>query len=92
MHSLLLLFDTLIELYIWLVIIWVVMSWLVSFNVVNTHNRIVYRVGDFLHRITAPALQPIQRIIPNIGGIDISPFILILLLIFLRRLLHEYFF
>ncbi len=91
MLSLLNLFDTLIELYIWLVIIWVVMSWLVSFNVVNTHNRIVYLVGDFLHRITAPALQPIRRFIPNLGGIDISPFILILLLIFLRRLLHEYF-
>ena len=75
MLSLLNLFDTLIELYIWLVIIWVVMSWLVSFNVVNTHNRIVYLVGDFLHRITAPALRPIRRIIPNLGGIDISPVI-----------------
>ncbi len=91
MLSLLNLFDTLIELYIWLVIIWVIMSWLVSFNVVNTHNRIVYLVGDFLHRITAPALQPIRRVLPNLGGIDISPFILILLLWLLRSLLSEYF-
>ncbi len=91
MYSLLKFFDTLIELYIWLVIIWVVMSWLVSFNVVNTHNRIVYLVGDFLHRITAPALQPIRRVLPNLGGIDISPFILILLLWLLRSLLSEYF-
>ncbi len=92
MRSLLILFDTLIELYIWLVILWVVMSWLVSFNVVNTHNRFVYFVGDFLHRITAPALRPIRRILPNLGGIDISPVILILLLWLLRNLLREYFF
>ncbi len=91
MRSLLILFDTLIELYIWLVILWVVMSWLVSFNVVNTHNRFVYLVGDFLHRITAPALRPIRRFLPNLGGIDIAPVILILLLWLLRNLLHEYF-
>ncbi len=91
MRSLLILFDTLIELYMWLVILWVVMSWLVSFNVVNTHNRFVYFVGDFLHRITAPALRPIRRILPNLGGIDISPVILILLLWLLRNLLREYF-
>ncbi len=91
MRSLLILLDTLIELYIWLVILWVVMSWLVSFNVVNTHNRFVYFVGDFLHRITAPALRPIRRILPNLGGIDISPVILILLLWLLRNLLREYF-
>ncbi len=91
MRSLLILFDTLIELYIWLVILWVVMSWLVSFNVVNTHNRFVYLVGDFLHRITAPALRPIRRFLPNLGGIDIAPVILILLLWLLRNLLREYF-
>ena len=90
MRSLLILFDTLIELYMWLVILWVVMSWLVSFNVVNTHNRFVYLVGDFLHRITAPALRPIRRFLPNLGGIDIAPVILILLLWLLRNLLREY--
>lgn len=79
--------DTVITIYIWLLIIWAVLSWLVAFNVVNTSNRLVYVVGDFLNRITEPALRPIRRIVPNLGGIDISPMILILLLIFLRNLL-----
>jgi len=79
--------DTVISIYIWLLIIWAVLSWLVAFNVVNTGNRLVYVVGDFLNRITEPALRPIRRIVPNLGGIDISPMILILLLIFLRNLL-----
>lgn len=79
--------DTVITIYIWLLIIWAVLSWLVAFNVVNTGNRLVFVVGDFLNRITEPALRPIRRIVPNLGGIDISPMILILLLIFLRNLL-----
>jgi len=79
--------DTVITIYIWLLIIWAVLSWLVAFNVVNTGNRLVYVVGDFLNRITEPALRPIRRIVPNLGGIDISPMVLILLLIFLRNLL-----
>ena len=81
------LIDTVINVYIWLLIIWAVLSWLVAFNVVNTGNRFVYLVGDFLNRITEPALGPIRRLMPNLGGIDISPMILILLLIFLRNLL-----
>lgn len=81
------LIDTAINIYIWLLIISAVLSWLVAFNVVNTSNRLVYMVGDFLYRITEPALRPIRSIMPNLGGIDISPMILILLLIFLRNLL-----
>ncbi|HLS69566.1 MAG TPA: YggT family protein [Kiloniellales bacterium] len=81
------LIDTVINIYIWLLIIWAVLSWLVAFNVVNTSNRLVYLVGDFLNRITEPALRPIRRVMPDLGGIDISPMILILLLIFLRNLL-----
>lgn len=79
--------TTVIELFIWALIISAVLSWLVAFNVVNTRNRFVYMVGDFLHRITEPALRPIRRIIPNLGGIDISPLILILLLLFLQQVL-----
>ena len=79
----------LINIYTWLVIAAVVMSWLVAFNVVNTSNRFVYVIGDFLYRITEPALRPIRRVIPAFGGIDISPVILILLLYFLRDLLYE---
>ena len=76
---------TVIDLYMWVVIIGVVLSWLVAFNVVNTTNRFVYMVGDFTHRATEPALGRIRRFIPNLGGMDISPIVLILLLIFLQR-------
>jgi YggT family protein len=90
MRSLLWLVDTTITLYIWILIISAVMSWLISFNVVNTSNRLVYQIADFLYRITEPALRPVRRIIPTMGGIDISPVVLILLLELLRRLIFEY--
>ena len=73
-----------IGLYIWVIIIAAVLSWLIAFNVVNTNNRFVYTVTDFLYRITEPAIAPVRRFIPNLGGIDISPVVVILLLIFLR--------
>ena len=73
-----------IDLYIWVVIAAAILSWLVAFNVVNTNNRIVLTIGDMLYRITEPALRPIRNILPNLGGIDISPVILILLLLFVR--------
>ena len=78
---------TVIDLYMWVVIIGVVLSWLVAFNVVNTTNRFVYMGGDFTHRATEPALGRIRRFIPNLGGMDISPVVLILLLVFLQRFL-----
>ncbi len=84
------LLDTAIQIYIWLLIAYVVLSWLVSFNVINTGNRTVYQIGDFLNRITEPALRPIRNVLPNLGGIDISPIILILLLYFIRDLVNEY--
>lgn len=74
----------LIGLYIWVIIISAVLSWLIAFNVVNMHNRFVHMVADFLYRVTEPALAPIRQFIPNLGGIDISPIVLILLLIFIR--------
>ena len=73
-----------INLFIWVIIIGAILSWLIAFNVVNTSNRFVYTVADMLHRITEPALRPIRSFMPNLGGIDISPIILILLLIFFR--------
>ena len=73
-----------IDLYIWVVIAAAILSWLVAFNVVNTNNRVVLTIGDMLYRITEPALRPIRNILPNLGGIDISPVILILLLLFVR--------
>ena len=87
MRALLWLIDTLIDIYIWLLIAQAILSWLVAFSVVNRHNRAVATLGDFLYRVTEPALRPIRNFLPNLGGIDISPVILILLLMFLRRLI-----
>ena len=65
------------------------LSWLVAFNVVNTRNRVVYMIGDFLHRATEPVLAPIRRILPNLGPVDLSPIVLLLLLFFIRTLLVQ---
>lgn len=73
-----------ISMYIWIIIAAAIMSWLIAFGVVNTHNKFVYTVVDFLYRITEPAIAPIRQFMPNLGGIDISPLVLILLLIFIR--------
>lgn len=89
MNAILNLIDNLISLYIWILLIAVVASWLISFNVINTNNRFVYLVVDFLYRVTEPALRPIRRFLPNLGGLDISPVILILILIFARDLLFD---
>lgn len=80
---------TVIDLYVWVIIIGAVLSWLVAFNVVNTSNRFVWAVGDFIHRVSEPALRPIRSILPNLGGIDISPLVLILLLIFAKQVLSR---
>jgi YggT family protein len=89
MRSILWLFDTVITLYVYILIASAVLSWLVAFNVVNDRNPIVAQVGDFLYRVTEPALRPIRRILPNLGGIDISPIILVLGLYFIRNLVFE---
>ena len=89
MYSLAYMINLLIELYIWVLIASAVLSWLVAFNVLNTRNRFVYVVGDVLHRLTEPALRPIRRLLPLIGGVDLSPIVLILLLAFARRLVWE---
>tara|TARA_B110000196_G_C20505490_1_gene368746 strand:- start:123 stop:425 length:303 start_codon:yes stop_codon:yes gene_type:complete len=76
-----------VDLYIWVIIIGAILSWLVAFNIINTTNQLVYTIIDFLHRITEPALRPIRKVMPNFGGIDISPIALILGLIFLQMVL-----
>jgi YggT family protein len=91
MYAFLNLVSTLISIYIWLLIAQAVLSWLVAFGVVNRYNRVVATIGDFLWRVTEPLLRPIRRVLPDLGGIDISPVILILLLWFLRDLMFEYF-
>lgn len=79
-----------IDLYKWVVIAQAVMSWLVAFGVINTYNRFVAQVGEMLFRLTEPALRPIRNFMPNLGGVDISPIILLLLLWFVQRLIVEY--
>ncbi|MGA0563984.1 YggT family protein [Ancylobacter sp. VNQ12] len=89
MYSLLWLFDTIITLYVWILIASAILSWLVAFNVVNPHNQVVRSVGEFLWRVTEPVLAPLRRILPNLGGIDISPVVLIIGLYFIRNLVFE---
>ena len=75
------------DLYVWLLIAAAILSWLIAFNVVNTRNPIVHSIGNFLYQVTEPALRPIRNLMPNLGGIDISPVILIIGLMFLERLI-----
>jgi YggT family protein len=89
MSALLWLIDSLLSLYMWVIIIQVVLSWLVAFNVVNTRNRFIYAVGDTLYRLTEPVMGPVRRLLPNLGGIDISPIIVLLLIGFTRKLLAD---
>ena len=92
MNSLLILFNQLVELYVWVLIINAIASWLVAFNVINTSNRFVYLVLETTYKLTEPPLRFIRRYIPNLGSIDISPVLLILGLIFLRNFINEIFY
>lgn len=85
MNPFLWLIDTIIDIYIWILIGSAVLSWLIAFNVVNTRNPIVNNIGEFLYRVTEPLLRPIRNMLPNLGGIDVSPVILIILLLFLKQ-------
>ncbi len=90
MRALFLVIDLALQLYVWIVIAMAIFSWLVAFNVVNTRNHVVAMIGDFLYRITDPVLRPIRNIMPNLGGIDISPVILFLIIIFIRYVIALY--
>ena len=90
MRALFLVIDLALQLYIWLLIASAILSWLVAFNVVNTRNQVVATIGEFLYRITEPALRPIRNMMPAMGGIDISPVILILVIIFIRYCIALY--
>jgi YggT family protein len=79
-----------LNLYVWLLIASAILSWLIAFNVVNTRNQFVAMLGDFLFRITEPVLRPIRNMLPNLGGIDVSPVILILLIILIQRVIELY--
>jgi YggT family protein len=79
-----------LNLYTWVIIAVAILSWLVAFNVVNTRNDLVRSVGRFLEAVTEPALRPIRNVLPNLGGIDVSPIILLLLIFFIERVIIYY--
>ena len=91
MKSIFILLDSIITIYLWIIIINAVLSWLVAFNILNTQNRFVFSVLDVTYKMTDPVLNKIRRFIPTFGSIDISPVILILFLMFLRNLVFEIF-
>ena len=91
MKSIFILLDSIITIYLWIIIINAVLSWLVAFNILNTQNRFVFSVLDATYKMTDPALNKIRRFIPTFGSIDVSPVILILILMFLRNLIFEIF-
>jgi YggT family protein len=90
MRSILYIILLVLDIYIWLLIAAAILSWLVAFNVVNARNQFVSMVGDFLYRITEPVLRPIRNILPNLGGIDLSPVVVILLIILIKDIIVRY--
>jgi YggT family protein len=89
MRAFLWLLNTVINIYVWLLIAQAILSWLLAFGVINRYNRSVSVIGDFLYRVTEPALRPIRALLPNFGGVDISPVVLILILYFVQKLIDE---
>jgi YggT family protein len=90
MRSILNIILIVLDIYIWLLIAAAVLSWLVAFNVVNSRNQFVAMVGDFLYRITEPVLRPIRSVLPTLGGIDLSPVVLILIIILIKDIIVRY--
>ena len=90
MASITILISQIIEIFIWLLIAQAILSWLIAFNIVNTTSNLINLIGNFLYKVTEPLLKPIRRVLPDFGGVDVSPVILIILLIFFRNLLFEY--
>ena len=91
MKSIFFLLDSIITIYLWIIITNAILSWLVAFNILNTQNRFVFSILDATYKMTDPALNKIRRFIPTFGSIDISPVILILFLMFLRNIIFEIF-
>jgi len=91
MKSIFILLDSIITIYLWIIIINALLSWLVAFNILNTQNRFVFSVLDATHKMTDPALNKIRTFIPTFGSIDVSPVVLILFLMFLRNIIFEIF-
>lgn len=90
MHPVLWLILTVLDIYFWFVIALVILSWLVAFNVVNLSNQFVRQLQYFLYRLTEPLLGPIRRIMPDLGGIDLSPMVLLIGIMFLQNMVRYY--
>jgi YggT family protein len=80
----------LLDAYWWIIIAAVIVSWLIAFNVINTRHHVVAMIVDVLYRLTEPAFRPIRKLMPNFGGLDLSPLIVLLILFVLRAWLHDY--
>jgi YggT family protein len=80
--------DLALSLFTWVIILSAVFSWLYSFNIINSSNQFVNQIGEMLYRVTEPALRPIRKYVPALGGLDISPVILLLGIYFLRLFLR----
>jgi len=91
MKSIFILLDSIITIYLWIIIINAILSWLVAFNILNTQNRFVFSVLDATYKLTDPALNKIRRFLPTFGSIDLSPVVLILFLMFIRNIVFEIF-
>lgn len=90
MRAVLDIIDIVLNLYVWLLIASAILSWLIAFNVVNTRNQFVASVAEFLYRITEPLLRPIRNFLPDLGGLDVSPIVLILLIMLIQRVIVYY--
>ncbi|MFZ3328369.1 MAG: YggT family protein [Methylocella sp.] len=90
MRALLDVFLVVLQLYWWVIIAAAILSWLIAFNVVNRYNDVVRSIWNFVTVLTEPLLRPIRGMIPNLGGIDISPLILLLLIYFLQQIIYMY--
>jgi YggT family protein len=90
MHPVIWLIVTILNIYVWILIATVILSWLVAFNIINRQNDIVRQVTYALYRLTEPVLGPIRRFLPDLGGLDISPVIAVLIVYFIRYLVVYY--
>ena len=90
MKSIFYLLDSIITIYLWVIIINAILSWLVAFNILNTQNRFVYSVLELSYKLTEPMLIKIRRFLPNLGSLDISPILLLVLIWFLQTCMYLY--
>ena len=90
MKSILILLDSVVSIYIWILIINAILSWLIAFNILNTQNRFVYSILELTYRLTDPFLNRIRRFLPNLGALDISPIVLLLLIWFVEMCMKLY--